>query len=280
MLYDKTGAAFTLDHEIDGTAYVRPMVKVVMQTASYHGDDFSEDEGFEPADYLVERPRSDLFDAPPVAQMDQDIAQRKAELDQLTATRAKTIRELEAEERAAKRRLEGAQRQLAAWMTQHKVMIDLGKLLDGAALYPLTIRENHYHGAPEIPTIPDMRGASYLRLSGGNWESGKSWSCKKYSADSYGSAFLFFDTEEERAAAIAAEFDQTCAAFRKAPNFGGEGRIYNRLDYGRLIKWVETHPDLSIPEDIVAAKAADDEAKLEARRVALAAELAGLSQSA
>lgn len=31
-LYDKTGAAFSFDHEHNGTLYVRPLVKVVMQT--------------------------------------------------------------------------------------------------------------------------------------------------------------------------------------------------------------------------------------------------------
>lgn len=50
-LYDKTGAAFKLDHEHDGTLYVRPLVKVVTQTN--YGDDFHEEEDFEPAAYIV-----------------------------------------------------------------------------------------------------------------------------------------------------------------------------------------------------------------------------------
>ena len=60
-LYDKTGAAFSLDHEIDGTAYVRPMVKVFTQSG--YGDDVHEYEDVEPANYLVAADRSDLRSA-------------------------------------------------------------------------------------------------------------------------------------------------------------------------------------------------------------------------
>ena len=280
-LYDKAGAAFILDHEIRDTAYVRPMVKVVTQGTNYRGDDFSESEDYEPADYLVERPRAELFDAPPVAQMDQEIAERRDALARLVAEHKKTHAEISAAERSATNSLEAAKRQLDAWMAKHKVLIDLGKLLDGATLYPLTIRDSSYHAGPDIPYIPAMRNASYLRLGGGDWETGESWSCKNYSSDNYGSDFRFYDTEEERAAAIKTAFDLACDAFRKAPNFSDEGRTYiTRLDFGRLSKWVEKHPVLSIPADIIAAKAADDEAKIEARRAKLAAELAGLSKSA
>src|SRR3546814_20439521 len=60
--YDKTGSAFRLDHEHNGTAYVRPMVKVFTQYG--YGDDVHEDEGVEPAAYLVAMDRAALFDAP------------------------------------------------------------------------------------------------------------------------------------------------------------------------------------------------------------------------
>lgn len=47
-LYDKTGAAFSFDHEHEGTAYVRPLVKVVIQSS--YGDDMHEEEDYEPTD--------------------------------------------------------------------------------------------------------------------------------------------------------------------------------------------------------------------------------------
>src|SRR3546814_3794765 len=50
------------DLEHNGTAYVRPMVKVFTQYG--YGDDVHEDEGVEPAAYLVAMDRAALFDAP------------------------------------------------------------------------------------------------------------------------------------------------------------------------------------------------------------------------
>ncbi len=60
-LYDKTCAAFKLDHEHNGTLYVRPLVKVVMQSTNYHGDDFNEEVDFEPAGYIVAKDEAELF---------------------------------------------------------------------------------------------------------------------------------------------------------------------------------------------------------------------------
>lgn len=56
-LYDKTGAAFMVDHEHDGFVYVRPMMTVVMQSTNYSGDDFHEEETTEPARFIREIPR-------------------------------------------------------------------------------------------------------------------------------------------------------------------------------------------------------------------------------
>ncbi|MDO6587360.1 hypothetical protein Q4543_17750 [Salipiger sp. 1_MG-2023] len=273
MLYDKTGAAFDLDHERDGTAYVRPMVKVV-------DVDTGEEYGHEPAEYLVERRRCDLFDAPPVEALNADIAAKQAELAALQSQIAKTKRDAANETWRARHDLETAQRQLADWMKTHKVMIDLGKLLEGQTLYPLTVKEGSYHPGREVPSIPQMRNASYLRLSGGDWDTGKAWSCKRYSSDNYGCRFQFFDTEDERADAIASEFDRTCDAFRKSPAFSLDGKTYStRLDFGTLTRWVETHAALTIPADILAMKAADDAAKVEARKAKLAAELAAIDNA-
>lgn len=272
-LYDRTGAIFSLDHEHGGTAYVRPFVKVMVQ--SYYGDDVEESEDSEPADYLVAMDRSALFDAPPLAVVNEEVAAKQAELDALKAEAKKAVREINSERSAAERHLESAKRQLAEWMENHRVMLDLGKLLDGQILYPLSVRENHYHHGREIPRIPEMRSVGLLTVASGDFEKGQKWVCKRYSSDCYGNPFRFYDTEEERDAVIRAEFDAACQSFRKAPNFDTTTwSTGTTLHYGTLLEWVKTHPSLTIPADIEGLKAAHDAKLVEARKAMLAAELA------
>lgn len=279
-LYDKTGAAFSLDHEIDGTAYVRPMVTVVMQSASYHGDDFHEEETTEPAGYLIAKDRDELFDTPPRVELDADIVAKKAELAQIKAEAAKVMDNLRSEKQKAEWELSSAKRQLDEWMKTHKVMIDLGKLLDGQVLYPLSVRDSGYHRGRQIPRIPGMRNAAYLALTSGNFEDGKKWVCKKYASDSFGLDFEFFATEEERSAIIQSEFEDTCAHFRQKPDFTVDIYTTTNLHYGTLLEWVKTHPALTIPEDIQAMKAAHDAKLIEQRKAKLAAELAAMESTA
>ncbi|MQB09563.1 hypothetical protein DXT96_06800 [Agrobacterium sp. ICMP 6402] len=273
-LYDKTGAAFKLDHEHNGTLYVRPLVKVIMQTN--YGDDFHEEEDFEPADYIVAKAEDELFYAPPVEAVDADLAAKRSELDALKAESKKVISDLQSKRFAAERELSASKAQLDRWMETHRVMMDLGKLLDGQVLYPLSVSKNGYHHAREIPRIPEMRQAAYLAITSGDFERGQKWVCKQYADDSYRTPFMFFETDEERAAVILSEFEATCAQFRVKPDFGMES-YGTTLSYGLLLKWVQTHPALSIPDDIKEMKAAHDAALVEQRKASLAAELAAMS---
>lgn len=277
QLYDKTGAAFSFDHEYDGTAYVRPMVKVFTQYG--YGDDVHENEDVEPAAYLVTMDRSALFDAPPVVALNDDIKAKTEELAALKAEAKKAINELKSERSAAEYKLADAKRQLDTWMESHRVMMDLGKLLDGAVLYPLSVSKNHYHHARDIPRIPSMQSAAYLSITSGNFEKGQKWVCKKYADDSYGSPFQFFDTEEERSAVIRSEFDAACQSFRQKPNFTVDIYTTTNLHYGTLMEWVKVHPTLSIPDDIKAMKVANDADLVERRKATLAAELASISKA-
>ena len=277
LLYDKTGAAFSLDHEIGETAYVRPMVKVIARVS--YGDDFHEEADFEPAAYLVALERSSLFDEPPLVALNADITAKTAELEALKAEAKKAISELKSERSRAEYLLADAKRKLDEWMKTHKGMIDLGKLLDGKVLYPLSVEENSYSGGWRVPRIIEMKDVSGLRVEGGDFEKGKEWRVKRYLSDHYHTSFQFFDTEEERASAILSQFETTCAVFRKRPDFG-ERSYSSDLDYGTLCKWVETHPALSIPEDIKVMKAAHDAELVEKRKAALAAELAAMQASA
>lgn len=277
ILYSRTGAAFTLDHEVNGTAYVRPMVKMIFQSSNYQGDDFEQVEDFEPADYLVAMDRAALFGTPPVEQVNDDIAAKQAELKAIQAEAAKAVRQAKSDKATAARELESAQRQLSDWMDKHRAMIDLGKLLDGKVLYPLSVNRNHYHRAPDIPHIPEMRKAKYLAVTGGDFEKGQKWTAFESASDDYGRSVRFFDTEAERAAVIASEFMAACDGFRKFPNFDTTRHTSGTtLHYGTLMEWVKTHPALSIPDDIKAMKAADDAEAVEAKRAKLAAELAAL----
>lgn len=276
-LYDKTGAAFVFDHEYNGMAYVRPMVKIITQYG--YGDDIQEDEDVEPAAYLIEMDRAALFDAPPVVVLDEEIRAKTEELASLKADAKKAISELKSERSKAEYQLADAKRQLDEWMKIHRVMMDLGKLLDGQVLYPLGVSNNHYHSGRDIPRIPGMRHAAYLALTSGNFEDGKKWVCKQYASDSYGSPFEFFDTEEERAAVIRSEFEITCGKFRERPNFDTTSySTTTTLHYGTLLEWVKTHPALSIPEDIKAMKADHEVELFKARKEKLAAELAAIEK--
>ncbi len=277
MLYDKTGAAFSLDHELGGTAYVRPMVKVFVQSG--YDDDMHEVQDFEPAKYLVAVERSSLFDAPPVAVLNADIKAKTDELSSLKAEAKKVIDELKSERSAAEYRLADAKRQLNQWMQTHKGMIDLGKLLDGKNLYPLSVEENRYHGGRSIPQIVKMKDVGGLRVEGGDFEKGKEWRVKTYMSDHYGTSFQFFDTEEERAAVILSKFEATCARFRQKPDFTVDIYTSTTLHYGTLLKWVDTHPALRIPDDIEAMKAAHAADLVEQRKAKLAAELAAIEAS-
>ncbi|MEQ8308065.1 MAG: hypothetical protein RIA09_16025 [Hoeflea sp.] len=272
-LYDKTGRGYEFDHEYDGLAYVRPMVKVLIQTSNYHGDDFSEDEDLEPADYLIAMNRADLFDKPPVAPLNEDIAAKQAELAAVKSEHARAVHEKKLACERLDRQLESTQRRLDQWMKDHQVMIDLGRLLDGEVLYPLSLKER----TNEIPRIPSMKDLRYLTVHSGDFEKGKPWTCEKYNRDSFGTPFRFFDTEEERLKVIRESFDSVCASFRKKPDFAERGYSSN-LNYGYLKRWVETHPALEIPEDIREMKRQHEAEIVEQRKAKLAAELAALEE--
>jgi hypothetical protein len=272
-LYDKTGVAYSLDHEHNGIAYVRPLVKVFTQ--NFYGSDVHENENVEPAAYLVAMDRTALFEAPPVVALNDDIKAKTEELAALKAEAKNAILDLNRMRSAAEYKLSDAKRQLDEWMKTHKGMIDLGKLLDGKILYPLSVSENPYHHARSVPHIPKMKDINGLRVECGDFEKGQEWRVKRYLSDSYNTSFQFFDTDEERAGVIRSEFDVTLAKFRERPNFDTTSHTSGTtLHYGTLVEWVKTHPALIIPEDIKAAKAENDAELVRQRKAKLAAELA------
>ncbi|MBM2293770.1 hypothetical protein JQX09_17725 [Sulfitobacter pseudonitzschiae] len=275
QLYTLTGEAFAFDHAIDGTAYVRPMIVVTYQSG--YGDEIHEEQVTEAAGHFVAMPSADLFTSPPVGLVDSEIQAKRKELDELSASAAKELKQTKAELSKVQFDLSRSKGELDRWMDQHRPLIDVGKLMDGQTLYPLSVRENPYHKGREIPRIPSMRNAGILTLTSGNFEKGQPWVCKQYASDTYGSSFRFFDTEEERSAVISAEFDAACDHFRAKPDFDTTSYTTGTtLHYGTLQRWVEAHPALSIPDDIEAIKAENDAKKVAERKAKLAAELASI----
>lgn len=272
-LYDKSGGVFRVRYAVDDIVFANPAIILVdEETGDAVGEDWAE--------YLVERKRSELFDKPPTELVEAEISEK---LKQLQALTVETFREKTAAEndlRKARAELDSAKRELSEWMRKHKIMMDLGKLLDGKTLYPLTVNENSYHRGPNIPVIPSMANARYLRLGGGNWETGNSWSCEAYGSDNYGQSFQFFDTEDERTAVISAQFSAACDLFRKKPDWTAETwTASTRMNWATLNAWINRHPHLSIPDDILQMKAANDAAQIAAKKAALAAELSAIDQA-
>jgi len=276
-LYDKAGNTFAFDHEANGAVYVRPMIRVLTQTQSYSGDDFQEHEELEPAPYLILMGREDLFDVPPIKVVNAEIATAQAKIAHIKAEAEREKRHINAEKTAVERALSAAKRQLDEWMLKHRPMIELGKLMDGQVLYPLSVSENPYHRAPDVPTIPKNTSIAGLKVFSGSFQKGQAWRCERYLSDGYGKPFRFYDTEAERDAVILSEFDAACSLFRKRPNFETTQHTSStKLHYGTLERWVEAFPSLCIPADIVAAKAENDTKNFEARRAKLSEELAML----
>lgn len=277
ILYDRTGSAFEMDHEVGGSVYVRPMVKVIHEHHAYQ-DEFSEIiEDFEPSEYLVSRPRNELFDKPPSEEVVAEIAAVNAELKASKSAFEKELRKIKADKTAAETDLRKAKKQLCDWADKHKVMADLGNLLDGKVLYPLTVKKSPYHHGPEIPRIPTTKSAAYLIVSSGNFDQGQPWSCKEHSSDTYGNPFRFFDTEKERHVVIESEFLSACDKFRAQPKFETTSHTTGTtLHYGTLMKWVEYHPTLCIPDDIQQMKAANEADLVAERKAKLEAELSDM----
>lgn len=277
MLYDKAGNAYDWDHDVDVTSYVRPMIKTVVQSTNYHGDDFHEEEFTEPADYLIAMPRADLFDEPPVAKVHAEIAEARAKLaDDINAAKAE-LKDIKVEARRAELELTRAKSQLDRWMAEHQVFMDLGRMLDGETLYPLHVQKSHYHDGRDVPLVPKWEDVDFMTVKFNNMAKENPWTIVRKRFDRYETPVRVFRSEAERDETVRNEFAETCDKFRAKPNFSDEGKTYStRLDFGTLTRWVKHHPFLSIPDDIEAMKR-DHEAEVRAKKKEkLAEQLAAL----
>lgn len=255
--YTHDGATVVFDHVHEKDAYVYPVI--IVQSTTYHGDDFEEHET--EADHLIRVPLDRLTVKPPVDKLAAEIdAQKKVLADLKTEHRAQvssqrdTIMQLDNELRAA-------EKALANWREKNPFIEELCIMLEGGELYPLHAETSPYYKAPEIPRVPKDETIHYLTLTRNKRDGEVRWigSVGKYRSDSREMHLIFFKSEEERNAFILTQFEQFCEVFRKKPDYGMDGKTYStRCDYGRAVLWAERFDFCHIPDDIEAGKAEYD----------------------
>lgn len=272
VMYSKDGDMFEVWRVLDDTVLAHPMYRFIYDA---DGDEYSE---FEPASHLVSIPADILLANPPVAAVDQEIADRRTELAELKHTIAKEKREAEAGARKAKAELDAAKRELERWQTEHQHFIDLGRLLDGKPMFPLHSKDNHYHKSADIPSIQDWKHVKHIAVTPNTYRKDEPWAVYHDRDGSYGWTTRFFHSEQERNNFVSERFGKACEDFRKNPDFSTTSHTTStRLHYGTLSKWCERFPHLAIPDDIVEGKAEADRAEMDAKAEKLRAELAALT---
>lgn len=266
-LYTKSGQAVVVDARVGSTIYARPMMKVAYQI----GEDELEEVG-EPSESISKFDVTELFKRPPVAIINEEIELATAKMESAHALLRKEQQELTREKISAEKELCAAQRTLEQWKKKHQVISDLGRLLDGEEIFPLCAVDRSYFSAPNIPYVPEMKLMDLLTLSGGDRE----WRLKSYSGSEQ--KLRFFHSEQDRLNFISAQFDTVLSAFHKRPNYSDDGKTYSTtLDFGLLSRWVERHPHLAMPEDVIAGKKSHEDTQRSARAEKLKAELESLS---
>ena len=284
-LYTQDGNPVEFSHAHDQTGYVYPILTTRVQVVSHRGDDFDEVEDEALATYLLGIPLVGLFTEKPIAQIDAEIIVKRAEMAEMEKAQRLLMTQLRAEANNLDRDLRMRVSALEKWREKYGIVDDAVRFLEGHAMFPLETSVDR-HGRSHLPVIPDMTKAKFLRLRVQNPpRSPKSalemvnleWTAVKgsHSGDEYGVPTMFFPTEEARIDHIIDLFGQTCARFRKAPNYKLE--TYSDLTYGVLQNWTARYPFLSIPDDILAGRAASEAAEREATRVRLEEQLAGLT---
>lgn len=270
IMYNRLGDIFEVWRVLDDTVLVHPMQRTVYADSE---DQWSE---FEPASHLVSVPASDLYATPPVAAVQQEIAECRTELKQIKSDAAKERRDVAADLRKAKAELGAAKRELERWQSEHQHFIDLGRLLDGRPMFPLHAPDNHYHKSADIPSIPEWKNIRFIAVTPGVYKNEESWAIYSDIDASYGWTIRFFHSESARNEFVSELFETACDDFRKRPDYSVDIYTSTNLHFGTLMKWCERFPHLSIPDDIVDGKAASDRQEAEAKAEKLRAELAAL----
>lgn len=276
-LYMQDGTAVAFDHIHNGVAYVHPILTTIIQVSNHRGDDFYEDEDEAPAAHLIPVDPAKLYTKKPVQALDDEIIAKRAELAEYENLIRNAKHSLRKETLQAQTELTAAKAELDRWFKEHDIFVDLGRMLDNAPMFPLKVEKNPYHNHTDVPFIPNWKDVSTLTIRYNYLNKSNPWSIQsKHSTESYYQV-RFFHTEEDRQAFVSSRFVEVCDVFRKRPDYGMEGKTYSsRLDFGTLIRWTEKHPHLIMPEDILAAKKAEDAAALEAQKEVLRKRLAAL----
>lgn len=132
----------------------------------------------------------------------------------------------------------------------------LARMLDGESLYPLS----EPYDRDRAPTIPRLESTNIVILKPKN----------------INDTIRFFTTKDARAERVRELFSAALKSFRERGTYGGSRRY--GYTYANLESWVEQFEYLEIPEDIVAAKKAYDNARKEEQLAQLREQIAELTK--
>lgn len=256
-LYTLQGVKVEFYHLLDGKALVHPILNVTHQEMNDRGDDYYEYVEEERAEHLIHVPVDQLVRKKPLAALDDEIEAKKKELADVQAEIARTKNE---DQRAAWLRTQEritAERQKEEWEKKFEPFRHIATLLEGGELFPLAIPQSRRDPFP--PSIPNMAKVTMISLLPRNSEGKTEWRINtgaSWLRDGQ-EAVKLFDTAEARAEHISALFEAVVAQWHHKQDFNSS-RFSSTIDYGTLTKWVEKHPHLEIPADIVKAKAAHE----------------------
>lgn len=250
--YLPTGEAVVVDHIVGDAAYVHPII--VVQTTSYRGDDFDEEEV--PADHLIMVSASKLSAQPPLTALQTEVAALKGQIADLG-------REKEAEKRdlsALRKDFMDLSNQVRTWRAKNPCFDRIVKLLNGAEMIALSIPSWKYRC--DMPRRLDTNDAAVLQLiSKGDGKFGWVGHWRK-DHDRFGSernvdVVEFFDTEDELQKFVHILWDEVLTNYDKTSDdvrFQRSGATGKMVTYKVLTEWVERFPFLRIPQHVEDAK--------------------------
>lgn len=284
LLYTKDGGKVYFDHAVGSMAYVRPMVRTLVQV--YQGsENFDEDEDYEPAGYLTEVPVEFLLEYTPAELFDQHVTETKQELSQLQQQLKQAEKALLAFKKDTDTAATQRQQELDEWRKTYPVFEDTMRFLEGLPVYTLNIRQHDsYHGKKvEMPTIPSDKDIEFFSISPKLTKGDRvlSWKAVRRVQGSYReykeTLCEFFPSEKARMDKISEMFSLALDQFRKNPDYNERNEYSSKQLFGNLVHWTAQYPNLTIPEDILEGKKQHDTQQAAKKRDALLQQLDALA---
>lgn len=288
-LYTQTGNTVAFDHDLNGTAYVHPILTVTRQVSNSRGDDFEEYDEEVLADHLIAVPYNTLTRAKPIDLLDTQIAEKQAKLSELNQQITRAESDARSAVRTCERLLADKQKELADWIDQYPLFAEAAAFLAGEQVYALSIYENSHTRHPHLPSItkdedlrlirmrPKTARANQFARKKGTEHDRLEWVAvtKNGYSEPREVTQLFFGSDAERSYHVRELFDKVCTAFRAHPKFSN-GTYSHDLDMGLLRQWTARFTFLTIPYDILQMETAHHAEAKEQQRARLQQQLEAL----